>query len=188
MTEHPRRFGTSDELFDRDAFLKEHGCLLLLRRLDPIDGEEVFEDVPAQFRAEDGSPAASLRLGQDLYVFSLEDMEAALSDPAPEAPDDEAFPSPELGTREACQEARGCVLLMRAAEEIEDEELYEPVPAKFVKDRILGCSLRVRGDYYLVRPDDLWDALTDPSTYKADDEGPVPIDVLRDPPTPDDGS
>ncbi len=76
------------------------------------------------------------------------------------------------------------MLMMRWAEEIEDQELFEPVPGRFVLNERGYSELLVRGERYVFRPGDLWDSLTDPRTYRRDDEGPFPIDALRDPPSP----
>jgi hypothetical protein len=128
------RYGTADDLFDQDAYLSEHGCVLM-RDLRPVDGDDAVEVVAAQFRAENGSPGASLGMGQDLYLFRIDDLETALSDPAPSSQSDYPLPAPGSPSREVCLRYQGGMLMMRVAREIEHEELFEPVPARFVRNR-----------------------------------------------------
>jgi hypothetical protein len=179
-----RPFGTADDLFDIGAHLHEHGCFLMMRQLKTIAGEGAFEDVPARFRAENGSPGVALWLGDDLYLFRIDDLEAALSNPAPSAQEDFPLSPEDALSREACQEVQGCVLMVRWAEEVKDQELFEPMPGRFVVNEWGSSELLVGGERYVFRPGDLWDSLTDPRTYRRDDEGPFPIDALRDPPSP----
>jgi hypothetical protein len=176
-----RPFGTTDDLLDIGAQLHEHGCFLMMRQLKTTAGEEFFEDVTARFRTENCSPAIAFRLGDDLYLFRIDELEDALSDPARSSRDSAPVPPEDLPSREECQKIPGCVLMMRWAEEIEDQELFEPVPALFVATEKGLNELLVRGERYVFRPEDLWESLTDPRTYRRDDDGPFPIDALRDP-------
>jgi hypothetical protein len=176
-----RPFGTSDDLLDIGAQLHEHGCFLMMRQVRTASGEEFFEDVTARFRTENCSPVIGLRLGEDLYLSRIDELEDALSDPARPSRGSDPVPPEDPPSREECQNIPGCLVMMRWAEEIEDQELFEPLPALFVATEEGRNELLIRDKRYVFRPGDLWDSLTDPRTYRRDDDGPFPIDALRDP-------
>ena len=59
------------------------------------------------------------------------------------------------------------MLMMRWAEEIEDRQLFEPVPGRFVLNEGGYSELLVRGERYVFRPGVLWGSLTDPRTSES---------------------
>jgi len=71
--------------------------------------------------------------------------------------------------------------MVRHARELEDEVLFEPLTGRIFGDESGPSELLVGDQCFLFVVDDVWAALTDPKTFRWDeDDGPTPIDVLRD--------
>jgi hypothetical protein len=174
-------FGSADDLLRHNAVVHEHGQILMLRYLGPAEDEPAVEAITAEFGAENGSPGARLDIDQSRFLLQLDDLEVALSNPASATDRDCALPLQGGLSREACSQIPGAVFMVRYAREIEEEELFEPAPARFVENRPGALDLLLLGERYLFRPQDFWRALTDPKTYRPERYGPDPIDVLRSP-------
>jgi hypothetical protein len=175
------QFGSADDLLRHDALACEHGRILMFRDLGPVEGELAMEAVTAEFGAANGSPGARLDIDQSRFLFRIDDLEAALSNPASATGGDCAFPPQGETTRESCSKIPGALLMFRYAREIEKEELFESAPARFVKSGRGALDLLLLGERYLFRSHDFWQALTDPKTYRPGCYGPAPIDALRGP-------
>jgi hypothetical protein len=181
-----RTYGSVEDISDMAAEVSERGFLLMFRNLLPVDGDEAFEGVPARFRAVNGNPLARLRIGEEVYLFRIDDLESAFSNPCPsdqgERSGVEALNQP---TREECLRAQGGLQMAREVREMQDEELFELSPGRLLAGDSGFWELRLREERFLFDPDDFWDALTDPATFRSEDYGSEPVDVLRDPIEPD---
>jgi hypothetical protein len=183
--EEDRSGGAVAEISREHARLGELGYVLMFRDLGQVhsDHDELVEGVPAHFKAENGDPGLSMWIGEDYYVTRLDDVEVALKNPLPAAVLEEDPPDPDIFlSREECLEQQGTLLMVRWAREVEGEEdFYQPLVSRFVERGPGYIELSVGRAQYGFLAQDFWAALTDPATFRRDEEGPLPIDVLRGP-------
>lgn len=174
--------GIPSSLEDQEAELRERGYFQMLRVLSSERGRLSVEGVACRFWAANGNPLARMSVGQFVYLIDIGDLEEVLSDPAPEI-----GPTITLDgwpTREVCHGIQGALLVARFVLEVRDEDLLEPLLAMVVEAGQSLCQLQLDGERFLFDPDDFWEAMTDPVTFRDEDTGPSPIDVLRGPVIP----
>jgi hypothetical protein len=138
-------------LEEQAAELFELGYFQMFRWLPPED-ERMLEGVAGRFWAANGNPLARVRIDQAVYLFSIDELEEALLDPAgPEVRNGppivlDNFPSPE-----ACRKIPGAFVMSRFVLEVRDERLLEPLPALILEAGQHSCELQI-GEEFPVRP------------------------------------
>jgi hypothetical protein len=163
MAQGPR-VGTLQDIHREAAQFGEHGYVLVFRDMANVDEFGGFEAIPVQVKTENGASGMGLRIGPDLYFTGIDELEAVL------APDNR-------GSGES--EGSGTLVVFRYAREIEDQELFQRMEGGWTRDGQGLVDLRVGEERYLFGASRLWKAMIDPSTFREDDDGPIPVDALR---------
>lgn len=171
--------GLAQKLEDQAAEFSEQGYFQMLHCLPSEEGEWLVRGIACRFWAANGNELVRMRIGQAIYLLHIDALEKALLDPAPrEGPiiTLEAWPS-----REWWHETQGALVISRFVLEVKEEDLLEPLPAMITAATDDHYEMQLDSERFIFDPEDLWNALTDPATFRPGDDGPSPIDVLRHP-------
>jgi hypothetical protein len=169
--------GLLEELEDQAAGLRELGYFQMLYGNPTDDGTLFVEGVACRLWAANGNPLIRMKIGPQIYLLGVEDLEKALSAPAPQQAPTITLHEPP--TPDFCRGIRGALFVARFVLE-EDEDLLEPMVAVILESVEGYYELQVMEQRFIFDPEDFWEAMTDPATFRTGDTGPVPIDVLRD--------